>query len=54
MTKQTLKSRKRKPPRRCPECGVKEKVDAHGYTNIAPFLGYCMDCIVRAAKEIRQ
>lgn len=37
--------------RRCRSCGKPEKVNAIGYTNIAPFMGVCVDCINKAADE---
>jgi hypothetical protein len=39
---------KRKPAKKCKWCGTPERVDAIGYSNISPHLGYCVDCITRA------
>lgn len=39
---------------RCKGCGKPEKISPLGYTNIAPALGYCADCINRAMDAIRK
>lgn len=36
--------------RRCPACGSEEKELSLGYTNLAPYSGYCVDCINRATR----
>lgn len=38
-------------PRRCRGCGKPEEVSALGYTNLAPALGYCVECIDEAARR---
>jgi len=38
--------------RRCKLCGTPEVVDAVGFTNLAPFSGYCVACLTRAAREV--
>lgn len=47
-----MKKGKRK--RRCPACGVEEKETLIGYTNLAPYSGYCVDCINRAMALIKE
>lgn len=40
------------PPRRCKGCRRPEQRMLGGlYSNIAPLLGYCADCITRAMRE---
>jgi hypothetical protein len=38
---------------RCKGCGKPEEINAIGYTTIAPFLGYCVECINKAMQEVR-
>lgn len=47
------RSPKRPPPRTCKGCGAPEKLDTIGlYSNISPYLGYCVDCINRTFEAI--
>lgn len=39
---------KRSATRLCNGCHAPEQIDALGYSNISPYLGYCADCINRA------
>jgi hypothetical protein len=50
MARSTTKKR----GRRCGWCGVAENVDEFGYSNMAPYLGYCLECIVKADRLMRE
>lgn len=39
-------------PRTCPACGAPERETTLGYTNLAPYSGYCVNCINRAADQL--
>lgn len=44
-----------KPPKavvRCEGCGCPEKKDPLGFTNIAPYSGYCTECLNTAMKQV--
>ena len=42
-----MASAKKKKARTCRGCGVEEKVDTLGYSNMAQFVDYCATCIIR-------